>query len=86
MLRCCACPEVARSGWALCTTPAPPSRPAQLSERLSEAQARLQALMSKQGRASQFSSQGERDTFLKARRALRGLRAPAAACGFWSCA
>ncbi|GBF98156.1 hypothetical protein Rsub_10568 [Raphidocelis subcapitata] len=43
-------------------------REKELAESLSESQARLQALMSKQGRASQFSSQAERDAFLKASR------------------
>ena len=46
-------------------TPRPCSH--QLSESLSTSQSRLQALMSKQGRASQFASQNERDAFLKVR-------------------
>lgn len=58
--------------------------PTQLSEELSSSQARLQALMSKQGRCSQFSSQADRDAFLKVRGLApprtRARRAGAAAC------
>jgi hypothetical protein len=43
----------------------------QLHESLSSSQGRLQALMSKQGRASQFNSQDERDAFLKVGRGMR---------------
>ncbi|KIZ01960.1 Structural maintenance of chromosomes protein 3, partial [Monoraphidium neglectum] len=40
-------------------------REKEVHDELSSSQGRLQALMSKQGRSSQFASQGERDAFLK---------------------